>query len=350
MKIIYNYLQRLLPVGYVELEYLESTGTQWIDTGVNANSNLRVKTKIYTPQIANALFGARKAVYSQSFLVLRYSTSPYWFRTDYGSSGYEFNNAGETWHEIDKNKNLTYFDGTLINTATAQTFSTSIPLTIFAMNTDGTVGGHANMRLAYMKIYDNDNLIRNFIPCYRYLDGVEGLYDIVGKQFFTNQGTGRFIRGKEINSGNLLNLSKFVRGYPSNTGFDKATKRTFTQNTYIQGIASNNYYSPTTVSNIDITEQTVTIYGQSGYGIAFVAGLKPNCTYKMYCQRTSAQGVYVMYYANDGTFLSSTNLGFTYSECTFTTISDFAYAIIDFVPTNQTTAVFSNIALHESVN
>lgn len=45
-------------------------------------------------------------------------------------------------------------------------------------------------RMYYCKIYDNDILVRDFIPAIRDSDGKAGLYDLVTNQFYTNAGTG----------------------------------------------------------------------------------------------------------------------------------------------------------------
>jgi hypothetical protein len=48
------------------------------------------------------------------------------------------------------------------------------------------------IKFYYCQIYDDNTLVRDFIPCYRKSDGEVGLYDIVGKKFYTNAGTGAF--------------------------------------------------------------------------------------------------------------------------------------------------------------
>ena len=45
-------------------------------------------------------------------------------------------------------------------------------------------------KMYYCKIYDNDVLVRDFIPAVRDSDGKAGLYDLVTNQFYTNVGTG----------------------------------------------------------------------------------------------------------------------------------------------------------------
>ena len=64
-------------------------------------------------------------------------------------------------------------------------------------------------RLYFCKIYNLDEMVRNFIPCYstttvtdvngkEWPSGTKGLYDTVEGKFYTNQGTGEFIAGPEV--------------------------------------------------------------------------------------------------------------------------------------------------------
>jgi hypothetical protein len=50
-------------------------------------------------------------------------------------------------------------------------------------------------KIFYVQIYDNNILVRDFIPARRNSDGVLGMYDTVTNTFFTNAGTGEFIAG-----------------------------------------------------------------------------------------------------------------------------------------------------------
>ena len=49
----------------------------------------------------------------------------------------------------------------------------------------------------YCKAWESDTLIRNFVPC-KNASGVIGLYDMVGRQFYANAGTGAFTAGPEV--------------------------------------------------------------------------------------------------------------------------------------------------------
>lgn len=49
-------------------------------------------------------------------------------------------------------------------------------------------------KLYSCKILNNNNLIRNFVPC-KNTSGILGLYDTVNNVFYTNAGTGTFTAG-----------------------------------------------------------------------------------------------------------------------------------------------------------
>ena len=64
-----------------------------------------------------------------------------------------------------------------------------------------TVNGPTSAKCKYAKWYDeNDNLVRYFVPCYRRSDGVIGLYDMENNLFYTNSGSGTFVKGADVNS------------------------------------------------------------------------------------------------------------------------------------------------------
>jgi hypothetical protein len=70
---------------------------------------------------------------------------------------------------------------------------------LFDVTNKGIINeGAQSWQIKYCKIWDNQNLIRNFIPCYRKSDGVIGLYDLVEGKFYTNSGIGDFLKGESL--------------------------------------------------------------------------------------------------------------------------------------------------------
>ena len=72
----------------------------------------------------------------------------------------------------------------------------SANIVIFNQSASSTI--FSSMKLYYFRIYDNNQLIRYFIPCYRVSDNEVGLYDLVNDEFYSNKGTGTFIKGNDI--------------------------------------------------------------------------------------------------------------------------------------------------------
>ena len=84
-------------------------------------------------------------------------------------------------------------DGVTVHTATVgTTYNTGLPMFIFGSNYGGTFDFKAKAKLYWMKIYENDVLVRDLWPCYD-PDGVLCLYDKVEKKYYYNAGTGEFI-------------------------------------------------------------------------------------------------------------------------------------------------------------
>ena len=78
-----------------------------------------------------------------------------------------------------------------------QNYTNSSKVRIFDYQTE--TGTYTNGVLYNAYIVLNNEVVRNFIPCYRKSDGVRGLYDKVNNVFYTNSGTGTFAIGADVN-------------------------------------------------------------------------------------------------------------------------------------------------------
>lgn len=186
-----------LPNGYTELEYIEGTGTQWIDTSVKLSnlSAVDLKIKFTTASYTGLVFGSRTSATSKNFAWAQVGTK---FQIDYRN--YSENRFQQ---EIDTNGTTIHLDPTscVIN-GTEYTISGSdvfeADTTAYIFNASGsnftTVLG--KFKLYSCKIYDNGTKVRDFIPCIN-PSGEVGLYDTVNKKFYGNKGTGVFV-GSEV--------------------------------------------------------------------------------------------------------------------------------------------------------
>lgn len=192
-----------LPGGYTELEYIGTNGTQYVDTGYKPNQNTRViaDMELSVSNVSSkCLMGMRNA--KTAAATLAYSI---WMldggvtiRSDYfGSSVSKSLDFRGQRVEVDKNKNNCYIEDELIKNASG-TGQATLNLYLFTINNAGEVNTsyHSHAKLYSFKIYENETLVRNFIPCINQ-EGDIGLYDTVGAAFYGNLGTGTFIAGQK---------------------------------------------------------------------------------------------------------------------------------------------------------
>lgn len=185
-----------LPNGYTEVQYIQSTGTQWIDTGFKPNQNIRVKMDCNVIRFNSTdmfLFGARIASGNTAFGIAADDDNTQWW-TFFGNGQVNPHGTCIGKHTIDFNKNTLSLDGNTFP-FDSTSFQSAYNLLLFASITNGNVDSQRGQMSVYScQIYDNGNLIRDFIPC---IDptGVVGLYDLVDGKFYGNAGTGIFFAG-----------------------------------------------------------------------------------------------------------------------------------------------------------
>ena len=191
-------------MAYTRLKYIESNGTQWIDTGFNPDGNTRIVAEMQLTELVNAdkgtspmLFGAYAS--SSARYAFYWSATGNVFGTYYAGQSKDFSSItnGYTRVQIDCNKNNQSLNGETI-TYTASTSACSYPLYLFGRNTSGSAGFLAKAKLYSCQIYDNDVLVRDYVPMANE-QGVCGLYDNVSHVFYTSPNGNNFFGVREDN-------------------------------------------------------------------------------------------------------------------------------------------------------
>ncbi len=178
--------------GYTPIEYLESTGTQYIDTGVVPNQYTKFRVKINMSEYTgNMIIGYTRGT-NDLYRLFNAGGLIYF---DYGNhqqriSGGQFSNG-------------TTYDF-LVGTQYVQNYETKkiiigISKNLPFLGTDNMyiLKDGAKGKIYLLQIYDNDVLVRDFIPV---LDSnnVPCMYDKVEHKFYYNAGTGDFIASPVI--------------------------------------------------------------------------------------------------------------------------------------------------------
>lgn len=174
-----------------EVPYIQSSGTQYIDTGFKPNQDTRVvmdAQMLNDPKSSTAIyFGCRdskffelyKAGSGQNLTFLYNSTYSQYFTVNYLAR-----------RIVEINKNSATVDGTTL-TYSAGTFQLTQSLYLGADNESGTAKAITALRIYSCQIYDNGTLVRDYIPVLDW-DDTPCLYDKVKRKMYYNAGTGSF--------------------------------------------------------------------------------------------------------------------------------------------------------------
>ena len=201
---------KLLPDEYQQVEYIESTGTQYINTGILAKKNMQVETKIEVTNMQQniTVFGYYSDHTSFHSNGDYFHLTPYKNRWYFGKNGSEGNASiykneiGTKYNIIfnDKNESIIINDEVLCTNGIFEApGDTKITISKRGSKNNSRSG---RFKYFYFKIYDKDKnkVIRQLLPCYSTTtvtnaDGInvpvntKGLYDLVEGKFYTNQNT-----------------------------------------------------------------------------------------------------------------------------------------------------------------
>ena len=208
--------QEGLPDEYTRLDYIASTGTQYIDTGLVGKPGYTIEATVSFSELSNGDY--------QYFAGYAYTGSAdrtYFIRINNSSNhlGYTYGTTVESkllnveenvFYNIKSvmkaNKQEFYVDGKKLSSSAepALTYDDNNPNNIYMFVSNyvnNNINGPMKARCKEVKWYDeNDNLVRHFVPCYRNNDNEIGMYDLVLGDFYTNQGEGEFVKSYNLPS------------------------------------------------------------------------------------------------------------------------------------------------------
>ena len=203
---------------YQLVEYIESSGTQYIDTGVKPSDyvmTLRIEADAqYTSADTSAIHYLFGSGYYNSTTANRRNINCGIYPSGSTTKFSYLNgaNAGTavafTNSTIDTNRHIFGIDQVSKNYIfddKTQAFTTTInsnvtkPLLVFVGYSTGSssmpISYYSSVKLYGFKIWNNGSLLMNLLPAKRKSDSVIGMYDTESDTFFTNQGSGTFTAG-----------------------------------------------------------------------------------------------------------------------------------------------------------
>lgn len=199
-----------LPSTYQEVEYIESSWTQYINLWMVFTNNVNVEMDI--------AFTAARSGWSGIIWANKQNSSYSWAwgisasSMTYQKSGSSDKHIDWSWtptlnekYNFSLSGSTVKRDGTTVATIswTIGTYSTPINATLFKVASQSSSNSwfpyNVSARIYYCKVYSSGTtLARNLVPCYRKSDSVIWMYDLVNSTFYTNAWTWTFTKWADV--------------------------------------------------------------------------------------------------------------------------------------------------------
>lgn len=194
-----------------EVEYLESTGTQYIETGLYLQSSDTVSMRASISTASQSCFWSARqmpfprrtftlfylGLYGQTTGRFDYGTQQTTTTQDVDFVSINFNDWFGT-HEYKAVANKLYIDDTLYATCQADQFTTGGPVRLLAAessSSSGTITNFFHGKVYNFKVIRNGNTIMDLVPVRK--NGVGYMYDKITGGLFGNSGTGTLAYGND---------------------------------------------------------------------------------------------------------------------------------------------------------
>ena len=202
-----------LPSGYQHVEWLQSTGTQYINTGLRIGANdveYNFKWREIIAEVGTSLCG---------------NDSPWSGVLYHPSAGVIYVAVGNSDSQGARNipinewinANFTAKNGVWSFKTNETTLSGRYSGTVISSNynfflfcTSGVLYFCKYSQIPFFDLKVGGVLLRSFVACRRTSDSVAGMYDVVNDVFYTNAGTGAFSVGSDFPTTNYQNGDEVI--------------------------------------------------------------------------------------------------------------------------------------------
>ncbi len=250
-----------IPSGYSELEFIQSTGNQYIKTGYvdnDATAKFEADCRYTSLESSNSYIAGCSD--GSKWLLMGVQDKKFKFQADGSQIWAESADKDRHIFSIDLNNGEARIDGNKIGTETGAGTPNGNELYLFARNNNGKVECKCTACLYSFKIYNGGKVSHYFVPCRNSFNEI-GLYDLNTGNFRKNSGDGKFVT---LVSYIQSNATQYI-----NTGY-KPTRtdvKYVADCQYVKLTSSGdfkNVYVAGTATKVDNTEYWVLIGAQDG--------------------------------------------------------------------------------------
>lgn len=298
---IKNNLPARLPSEYQEVEYLQSTGSQHIDTTICPTTDFYCKmVASFANESDYVLCGVYYYSGTKRFAFGSYNNKLLMNSISSATAVQIANDQGYHTFIIDNQTGTRSIDS---QSATSTVTDCIKPFYFFKRNSwygqnDQQIDCGGNIKLKSCEMINN-GVHYNFVPCYRKSDNEPGMYDLVNNVFYANAGSGTFLMGNEVSKRDI-NIDPMIG--------DKPLLRRYVQDKLVYGEA------PIKSRYVAVGDSGKSYYSTDGETWARMSGLS-NYTFSGVAY---GNGMFVavsshvsggQYYSTDGINWAKGNLG-----------------------------------------
>lgn len=262
---------RQVPTGYTELKYIQSDGTQYIDTGVYGRSGVSSKMDIkidalpLEATIVGAQSGGRHAYLAH-----------YYYSWCCGIGSYSQTGITPvigTRYTLDTVLAGSQSSMTVNGTTTSLDFGSAdvnlgVTMYVCACNKGGIASYFSKVKIYSLKIYEDSILVRDYIPV-KNSSGIAGLYDRVEDKFHPSETDSNFFAGPVV--GEWIEESEVLHTQTSISGTYKIPYGT---RYMVKATPLSGFYTPKgyVFSNSQNAREVNVIYHKAAPGV-FIQGV-----------------------------------------------------------------------------
>lgn len=178
---------------YTKIKYIESTGTQYIDTKYICGNDVRIETEFEYLQIDSVfrcIYGKQTKTAAEDAITVsqavNYTVQAYW-RTNLTP----FTLEKDRRYKMLQSQNALVLDGVDYGGWSSSITKSRLTMYLMARNNNGSAGNFFKGRIYGFKIYESNILAMDLIPV---LDSskVPCFYDKISNELLYNKGTGEF--------------------------------------------------------------------------------------------------------------------------------------------------------------
>ncbi|MBR3132891.1 MAG: InlB B-repeat-containing protein, partial [Clostridia bacterium] len=214
-----------LPDEYQQVEYIESDGTQYIDSEYKPGPNTGIEStyEFKNTNVQQRLFGVSSNDVISGTLSCDYyiSGGTIW--------AWAYHNGAGDWQwtgvNADTNKHTIYYNiNNKLTLDSESVFSRSLTkannissenmpiLARKAIDKNNVIMNYASLKLYSFNIYESGEIVRNYVPCYNKTTGEVGLYEVIQGKFYSKESGNDFTYGDS----NLYVTSATINKTPAN--------------------------------------------------------------------------------------------------------------------------------------